>query len=434
MEFKQLNEILHNELKKFFFNPPQKNTFNLTPLPPILFCAKSYESIASDLILILEAQSIILRHLMTLKSQDEILDLFNVPVQIRDLVDWNLLKNGGRLIGRADVLLDKNGKCWLCELNVGPAIEGPLMYEVSNNYFKRVGIDTNDLKHGVSPYSDLARLIKNLCDKHQKTRVILLDLEAYDHWAGSTAYHPLLNYVRRECHGMEVLLVNENSYLEEWFTPEEGSKNLVYRLFLEEEIVDGGRLVRRICNSGALLLNTFENYVTGCKSWFSLFHDQILRNTLDQKYLSAIDRRIPKTIQLSKENFHTLLKKKEQYVFKQCNSTGGKGVIIGEESTFDNIILSVQNKYSEWIAQEIIHQSSYNLPDINLNVFEEQFVVFGLYYINHNTSGLSIRSNKLSKAVNVSSGGMPGWALPITLKENKSLLTLLDVFSKDSKI
>ncbi|WP_200286697.1 hypothetical protein [Pantoea ananatis] len=434
MEFKEINEALHNKLKKNFYNTPLINMFKLTPLPPVLFCAESYESVASDLTLILKAQSIILSYLMTLMSQDEILEYFNVPVQIRDLVDWSLLKNGGRLIGRADVLLDKNGKCWLCELNVGPAIEGPLMHEVSCKYLKEIGFDTNGLKHGVSPYSDLARLIKNLCDENQKTRVILLDLEAYEHWAGSIAYHPLLNYVRLECPGIEVLLVNENSYLEEWFTYEEGSKNLVYRLFLEEEIVDGGELVRRICNSGALLLNTFENYVTGCKSWFSLFHDPILRSNLEQKYLSAIDRRIPKTIRVSKENLSALLKKKEEYVFKKCNSTGGKGVILGEESTSENIILSIQNNHSQWIAQEVIHQCSYKLPDINFNVFDEQFVVFGLYYINNNTSGLSVRSNKRSKAVNVSSGGMPGWALPITSDENKILLTCLDVLFKDSKI
>lgn len=308
------------------------------------------------------------------------------------------------------------------------------MHEVSNNHLKRVGVDTNDFKYGNSPYSDLARLIKKLCDEHQIKRVIVLDIESYDHWAGSTAYHPLLNYIRKECIGMEVLLLNENSYLEEWFTHEEGSKNLVYRLFLEEEIVDGGDFVRRICNSGALLLNTFENYITGCKSWFSLFHDPVLRNVLEQKHLLAINRRIPKTLRVSKENIHALLQNKEQYVFKKCNSTGGKGVIIGDESTPDDIIFSIQNKYSEWIAQDIIHQISYKLPDIGLNIFEEQFIVLGLYYINYNTSGLSVRSNKRSKAVNVSTGGMPGWAFPITEEEGKKLLNFLEAFSKVGKI
>lgn len=425
MNFVKLNRLLFDA---FALRDPQlikPQGFIATPFPLALFPAEAFEAVAADLRLILSAQSQILAHLLTLHSRQEILDLFNVPAQIRDLVDWSLLEKGGRLIGRADVLLSQDGQYQLCELNIGPAIEGPQMHDFSTRFLASRGVELSEFKHGQSPYVDLARLIQTLCKEEQCTRVVLLDLEAYQHWGGPSAYQPLLDYVRDACPDLDVVLIKEHQYQAQWLTPEEGARTLVYRLFLEEEIVDGGDLVRRICGSGALLLNTFQNYVTGCKSWFSLFHDPELRKILDPDQKAAIDRRIPLTVRVSPENLLGLLQRREELVFKPCNSTGGKGVILGAEVEPEMIRASIGQKHAEWIAQVNIRQCSYGLPQTLWNKPVEQFVVFGLYYINQQMSGLYFRCNGRSKAVNVLSGGMPGWALPITDQEHQVLITAL---------
>lgn len=130
-------------------------------------------------------------------------------------------------------------------------------------------------------------------------------------------------------------------------------------------------------------------------------------------------------MRVSPENLPGLLQRREQLVFKPCNSTGGKGVILGAEAELEMIRASIGQKHAEWIAQVNIRQCSYGLPQTLWNKPVEQFVVFGLYYINQQMSGLYFRCNGRSKAVNVLTGGMPGWALPITDQEHQVLITAL---------
>ncbi|AXK56236.1 hypothetical protein [Pseudomonas protegens] len=425
MNFEELNRPLFDVFGQRNPQLIKPQGYKATPFPLALFPAAAFQAVAADLRLILAAQSRMLAHLLTLHSREHILELFNVPVQVRDLVDWSLLEKGGRLIGRADVLLSEDGQYQLCELNIGPAIEGPQLHEFCSRFLESRGVQLSGFEHGQSPYVDLARLIQRLCKEQRRSRVVLLDLQAYDHWAGASAYQPLLRHVRQACADLEVVLIKEHQYQAQWLSAEEGARTLVYRLFLEEEIVDGGDLVRRICGSGALLLNTFENYVSGCKSWFSLFHEPALRAVLDAEQRAAIDRRIPMTVRVSAQNLEGLLQRRQELVFKPCNSTGGKGVILGEEATDELIRACVGPRPGEWIAQATIRQSSYALPQAFWNQPVEQFVVFGLYYINQQMSGLYLRCNGRSRAVNVLSGGMPGWALPITDQEHRLLLAQL---------
>lgn len=106
-------------------------------------------------------------------------------------------------------------------------------------------------------------------------------------------------------------------------------------------------------------------------------------------------------------------------------------MILGEEAAPELIRASIGQKYGEWIAQVNIRQRSYGLPQTFWNHPVEQFVVFGLYYINQQMSGLYFRCNGRSKAVNVLSGGMPGWALPITDQEHRLLLTALETQERE---
>ena len=69
---------------------------------------------------------------------------------------------------------------------------------------------------------------------------------------------------------LDVRMAYENDYPEEWLQPGGGSDLLVYRGFMYADMDDDGQFIKRICESGAKVINTFETEIRSNKRWFAL--------------------------------------------------------------------------------------------------------------------------------------------------------------------
>lgn len=393
----------------------------LLPIPVVLFPEADFLTLVDGARLVLSAQQKILRSLRQRVAPAELLERLCVPTKARRFIDWTIVDSGEDVLGRIDVIPLHGGGYRFCELNIGPAIEGPQMHGHCERILRRLGLSTSHVRGGRSPYADVGTMIRDRCRRDGRERVVILDLDSYN-TTGPLVYEELRRYVADACEGREVHLLKNSAYRHEWLTPEEGKKTLVYRLFLEEELDSEWPLIERIVASGALFVNGFESYVLSSKAWFHIFHDPAHRDLLDADEIAAIEELIPLTHELTPANLESILVDKDRFVFKMANSTEGRDVLIGAEHAADKLRSIMQNRLSEWSAQEYMRALALDLPQTHWSQRVRQNVILGLYHIDGVYSGLLFRSNANSRVVNLASGGKVAWALRVTDVEHRLLV------------
>jgi hypothetical protein len=427
MKFVTMTQEFHRSLRTALGSQlvPFAPLKELLPIPMVLFPEDEFTSLARGLGQILSAQQTILRALRQTHTETELLERFCVPQRVWRFVDWKALDAGANVIGRADIIPTRSGEFMICELNIGPAVDGHQFHDYCDPVLRAFGMSTSDLKQGQSTYAELGALISARCAAEGRHRVVLLDLDSHKP-IGPLVYEGMKHALDAYCEGLEVHLVKNSQYRAEWLEPGDGRKTLVYRLFLQEELGDAEwQLFEQIVDSGAFLLNTFENYILDSKGWFPLFFDRRYRDFLTGDERAAIDALVPPTYAISADSLETLLMAKDGLVFKLSQGCEGKAVLIGSEHLRDELRARLEQRPHEWIAQELVEPLAPELPQTHWSQEVPQNMVLGLYHVDGRYSGFLVRCRANSRVVNLASVGKGGWALRVTGDEYRTMLERL---------
>jgi hypothetical protein len=256
-------------------------------------------------------------------------------------------------------------------------------------------------------------------------RVLVCDWSRY-RGTNQFAFDFLQEALKQALPHLDVRMGYENDYPEEWLQPGSGSDLLVYRGFMYADMDDDGRFIKRICDSGAMVINTFETEIRSNKRWFALLHDAACQRLLDAEELRAVERFVPRTVAIDRGNVDALLAQKDQYVFKLNCSSGGRGVYFGNEHSADELQAVFAKQGPEhWTAQAPIDSTTIDLPCAD-EASAAHRLVLGLFLVDGHASGVNVRASKHSRVVNVSLGVASClWASPSTPDTYQSLLARL---------
>jgi|GEM_PF-3830253 len=388
--------------------------FPTLPIPLVIENSE-YEELCQASKLLVEAQTSILKFLLSKYSKNQILEMFNLPSQAEQYVDWRELELGEKIIARPDIIPSTKGYKF-CELNVESSLGGIKFFDCYNDYCNSIGWKVNDQ---ISPRKNIAKYLKKIVLKHNFKRVIILTLKQYL-TEGSGTVKSLLESVKEQIQEIPVLLCDEENYPENLFDPEEGRNTLIYRLALYDDI-NCHSLFTKIFDSGATMINTFETEIRSNKKWFALFHDVEYKSLLTEQEYLAILKYTPYTICIFKDNIDFLMENKDKFVFKANRSYGGVGVFIGFENETTFLKETLKNA-KEWTAQEYFESEILSLPENISFDIKQNKIVLGLFQILDDFSGIVVRGSTLNSIVNVTNGAKIGWAFPTSLGDRDNLI------------
>jgi hypothetical protein len=430
MTFNQFNEPWIERMvsaKKFILNQGAiqkmqkfltKYDSSLPTLPiPLIIERDCYETICNASKLLIKAQAKIMQFLMSLHSQEEILKMFNLTPLIKSLIDWEELKRTEEIIGRFDIIPSNNGYQF-CEINVDSATGGLKLFDCFQEYSNVLNLSFSNKT--TSPRKNIAKYLREIVLKHKFERVVIFSAKQYL-FDGSGTVNSLFNCVVDAIPEVPVLLLDEESYPDNLLlNTSESKKTLIYRMAIYSD-VNFHPLLSKIFDSGATIVNKFENEIRSNKNWFAIFHDSKYHKLLTEQERSAIVQFIPRSFLLSQENFEGFLKDKERYVFKLNRSYGGAGVFIGADNDTE-FLREVLSDLSNCIAQEIVKCENLWLPENELFVMKPHKIVFGLFHALDKQSGILIRANTKGNVISMSHGAKIGWAYPCSIEEREYLM------------
>jgi hypothetical protein len=386
----------------------------LLPIP-LSFDRDTFEELAAAGRLVMSAQTKILQHLYQKESRPELLRRFDFAESMDALVDWDELLAASCTISRIDVVPSNEGY-YFCELNPDSSVGGT---EVSD-WIKVIsdGLSVPLAEGMASPQDATVRVLRKTLERKGLQRLVICDWST-NRGNGYFGFDLLRGHLARAMPELELHLIVETEYREEWFAPEEARRTLVHRGFMHQDMTDGGAFVRRLRESGATVVNTFDSEIRMHKGWFALLCDAQYHPLLDAAEVAAIKRYLPHTVAVTGTNLEDLLAQKAQLVFKLNLSSGGDGVMMGADHSAEYLREKIEAKGVErWSAQQVIVSDGIDLPFTNAFEFTKHNVVLGLYMIDGLASGMMVRASSRSKVVNVASGvGGYSWAVPMSQDE-----------------
>ncbi len=386
----------------------------LLPIP-LAFDRATFDAMAEAGRLVLSAQMKILRSLTQQLSHAEMLRRFHIPEHMASVVDWEELNVGQQIICRFDVVPSNEGY-YFCELNPDSSVGGPEIADCLQVFSDAVGWGLT--ANMASPQDSNVALLRRVLKEKGLSRIVLCDWSA-NRGSGHLGFDLLRQHLVRALPELEIKLLYETEYPEAWLTPEEGKKTLVHRGFMYQDMTDDGAFMRRLCESGATVVNKFETELRMHKGWLAYLCDASYHHLLTPAEITAIATYVPFTTAITTDNLDDLLSRKADLVFKLGIGYGGDGVWMGADHSAEYLRELIEAKgLSRWIAQKVIKFDGVEIPFNADFEFIPHNVVLGLYLIDGQASGLMVRASSSSKVVNVQSGvGGYTWAIPMTPEE-----------------
>ncbi|MBC7975284.1 MAG: hypothetical protein H7138_09885 [Myxococcales bacterium] len=394
----------------------------LLPIP-LAFDRATFDALASAGRLILSAQSKLLRALSQQHSRSEMLRRFHIPESLESVVDWDELALGANVICRLDVVPSNEGYHF-CEINTDSTVGGPEIADFLQVFSDALGWPLT--QHMASPQDSNVALLRRVLQDKGLQRIVLCDWSANRN-NGHLGFDLLRQHLVRALPELDIRLLDETEYPEAWLTPEEGRRTLVHRGFMYQDMTDDGAFMRRLCESGATVINKFETELRMHKGWLAILWDASYHPLLTRAEIEAIATYVPFTTVITRDNLDDLLARKGDLVFKLGIGYGGDGVWIGADHSAEHLRALIEGKgLSRWIAQQMIRFDGVEIPfDANFE-FIPHNVVLGLYLIDGQASGLMVRASSSSKVVNVTNGaGGYTWAIPMTPEERAQHITTM---------
>jgi hypothetical protein len=395
-----------------------------TPLLPVplVFDRATFDALAAAGLLVMSAQDKIVKHLVKQHSRSELLRRFDIPESMEPTVDWDALVTGTYVISRFDVVPSNDG-FYFCELNRDSSVGGPEVADCFEAYCQAMRWPLFERMESAQQLD--VRLFRRAIEERGLSRIVLCDWSA-NRGSGYFGFDLLRQHLTRALPGVEIRLVYETEYPEAWLDPREGKRTLVHRGFMYQDITDGGAFMRRLRESGATVINTFETEIQINKRWFALFCDPQYHHLLTAAERDAIARYVPHTVEVTRDNLDGLLRDKANLAFKLASSYGGGGVMMGADHSAEQLRTAIEAKGVEsWLAQKAIAFEGIDLPYTSEFQFIKHNVVFGLYLIDGRAAGLTCAASSRSKVVNIHAGGGYTWAVPVTPDEQAQHLAAI---------
>jgi hypothetical protein len=396
-----------------------------TPLLPIplSFDREEFDGLARAGLHVMSAQTKILQHLQQRHSRDELLKMFDIPEMMAPFVDWDELIAGEHVVSRFDIVPSNDGY-YFCEVNRDSSVGGIEVADCLEVLCTALHWPLTQAME--SPQRALARLLRRVIERDDLRRIVICDWSS-NRGNGYFGFELLRQHLARAMPELEIHLTYETGYPEPWLTPDEGRHTLVYRGFMYQDMTDRGAFFRRLWDSGATIINTFETELRMNKGWFARFCDPRYHPLLTPEEREAIERHVPHTVAVDRDNLEELLRSKADRVFKLGLSSGGEGVLMGADHSAAELRALIEAKGVErWSAQRVISFDGVELPYTEAFEFTPHNVVLGLYVIDGRPSGLTVAASSCTKIVNIHTG-VAGytWAVPMTTAEQAGHLAAM---------
>jgi hypothetical protein len=353
--------------------------------------------------ILVDAQEKLVRHVCTTRTPEELQAMFTVPPAMAAQLDWAGVGSRGLRMLRADIIPTDSGYHF-CELNhfsgVGAAEATHSAYTFAELLGRPVA--------GVSAVRQQARLYATECRRGGFSRLVILDTTQH-RAAGFGEKWLLQRYLRLMAPELAVSYHDELTYPAEWLVPDEASRTLIHRLVTFDDTADEGAFLAAVHDSGATFSSLYESELKMHRRWFSLLCDPEYQKLLDDDELSVIEQYLPHTFILDPSNLEAALADKDRLVFKRSYSYGGKGVLLGDQHSAEELRRLLGADASAWDCQHRVHTSSLELPGPDGEPVPFYFVL-GVYLYGEGASGLLVRGAAHSLTVNVSQGGGVSWA------------------------
>lgn len=400
--------------------------FNLLPMPFVVE-KQSYDELVKATKMLMKVQLKILTYLASSITLKDMLAYFDLPIEILPFINWDELMKGDNMIARFDIVPSKLG-FQLCEINAESSIGGLKLRDCYREYLHALNFHDN---FDSSPREQIAEFLYKKTLSNDYEQIVIFTMKKYLN-EGTGTVHALYECIAHRISHLPVILAHELSYPEELLEPSKGKKTLVYRLAMYDD-VNCFDLFSKLFSSGAMIINSFSSEIRSNKKWFAMFHDEQFQHLLSKEERLFIEKYIPLTYYLTKENFELFLEKKEEFVFKKNRTYGGTSVLVGCEYERD-VIANRLTDLKHWTAQKLIECPNLNLPLDDSFQKKACKVVLGLFLIDKENSGMLIRASNRSCVVSVATGNAYiGWVSPVSLKQCNKFLTHLNSLSEKNK-
>ncbi|MFL6137077.1 MAG: hypothetical protein ACJ74O_04675 [Frankiaceae bacterium] len=351
-----------------------------------------------------DAQEKLLSHLCSTLSADELVAMFRVPPSMASRIDWAQVASGGPRMLRADIIPAEDGY-WFCELNHFSGVGAGESYHSAKAFAELLGRPVA----GVSPFRDLAHLYAVECGRAGLDRLVILDSAKHRQW-GYGKIVMLQRYLALMAPELEVAYCDETDYPREWLEAGEARRTMVHRIITLDDTTDGGAFLSMLHDSGATLSCMFEAELKMHRKWFSLLCDPRYHHLLSAAELAVIERYVPRTFELTRDNVEEALAAKDDYVFKRSYSYGGEGVLIGRQQSRDDLRQALlAGGVEAWECQRRVPTATVELPSGSGRP-EPYWFVLGMFVYGERSNGLLVRASAASQVVNASTGGGVSWA------------------------
>jgi hypothetical protein len=346
-----------------------------------------------------------------------------IPASVRPFIDWDTLVDNSNQLARFDILPTNEGYVF-CEFNFGSPIGGSEEFDCFVEFAQALNLQLTQGQAG--PRREMATMIKQIVIEKQLERVVIFVLSKH-RYLGYFSLEMFRQHLQEEL-GISVCIVDETDYPATMLDDQSSAKTLVYRMFVADDIEEHGELFERLWSSNATIVNGFEAEIRMSKCWFSLFHEVQYQSLLTTAQKAAVNQYIPYTFQLDPEDLVDTLANKSEYIFKINNGYSGKGILIGADTSANDISETLkQHPKNCWSAQRLIEFDGLNLPHKLTAKPQLNHVVLGLFLIKDKTVGMNVRASSQSKVVNVSSGqASSGWAFVLSSDELGSVRDQLE--------
>lgn len=365
--------------------------------------APMHAALSQAIRLLVSAQNKLVRHLAVTRSGDDLAAMFEVPAGMAAHINWAELATSGMCMLRADIIPTDSGYSF-CELNHFSGVGAGEGYHSAHAFAELLGRPVA----GMSPFRQLAHLYMTECRRAGLTRVVVLDTTKH-RTQGFGEHLMMQRYLRLMAPDIETCYHDERTYPADWLRPDEAKQTLIHRIITYDDTSDNGAFITMVRDSGATVSCMFEAELKMHRKWFSLLCDPHYQHLLDEHERATITRYVPHTFDVHPGNIDAVVADKDRLVFKRSYTYGGKGVLIGDEHSPDQLRTLLTKDASAWIAQQRVYTSSLDLPaaDGQMAPF---FFALGMFMYGNNTSGPLVRAAARSSVVNVSQGGGVSWA------------------------
>ncbi|WP_147271752.1 hypothetical protein [Corallincola holothuriorum] len=378
---------------------------------PLIFPETDFGSLVENVRMVIYSQQKIVNAIYKnagLGGLDELFPLPGTTLNIIDEAEMDVLNNN---IIRADIIPSEGGYK-ICEINYGTPTTGFEAFNLYHFLSHESGLDfTRKLK---APLSDLADFYKRKMYESGREKLVIFILSKY-RYQGYTSVNFMCKYFQKAMPEFKVAVYDETDYPEELLTPEFGSKTLVYRNFLIEDLNEYSEFFKKLVDSDAEISSSLVTERLMDKGWFDILRCEPYQSLLSEQEISAIARVVPQTEIVTQANIDRITGQKDELIFKKRYSCGGQDILLGCDIEKDTLLRCLaDSKDNGYVAQRIVDSVKLNLsPRIGGKV-EPHDVVLGLYFIGGNANGVFVRVSSRSKVVNVCEGkASSGWAYPL---------------------